>query len=168
MASRKKVPPADLVVTVRKGLPSDAPLIAAFNQRLAEESEGRRLDPDIIGPGVDAVLADPNKGVYWLAEVDGAVAGQLMITTEWSDWRNGWFWWIQSVFVAPAFRNRGVYRSLHTHVARVAQAAGDVRGLRLYVEHHNEKARATYERLGMTVTHYHLMETDWSGAVADA
>lgn len=166
MATHKKAASTERAIAIRTGQPNDAQLVAAFNQRLAEESEGRRLDPDIIGPGVEAILADPTKGTYYLAEIDGAVAGQLMITTEWSDWRNGWFWWIQSVFVAPAFRGHGVYRALHRHVEAIAKERGDVRGLRLYVEHDNARARSTYERLGMTVTSYLLMETDWSGAIS--
>ena len=156
--------PSD-AIRIRPAQPSDLDLIVRFNRRLAEESEGRSLDPEILRAGVRAVLEATDKGRYFVAEVDGAVAGQLMVTSEWSDWRNGWFWWIQSVYVDPAFRGRGVYRALHQHVERIARGRGDVRGLRLYVEEANHRARETYSRLGMRKTGYLLYETDWSFAV---
>src|SRR5688572_9099906 len=121
-------------VRVRAARPEDVAVIADFNQRLAEESEGRTLTPDTLRRGVAAVLGAPERGRYFVAEVDGRIAGQLLVTTEWSDWRNGWFWWIQSVYVEAQARRRGVYRRLHEEVERAARTSGDVCGLRLYVE----------------------------------
>ncbi len=155
-------------IAVRDATPADLDTIVDFNDRLAFESEGRRLNLAVIRPGVDAVLRDRAKGRYFVALVDGHLAGQLMLTTEWSDWRNGWFWWIQSVYVAAEFRSRGVYRTLHGHAEEAARAAGNVIGLRLYVEEENHRARATYERLRMKRTGYLLYETDWSNAIREA
>jgi GNAT superfamily N-acetyltransferase len=151
-------------LSIRRAEPVDADIIAAFNQAMAVETEGRRLDGATLAAGVRAVLRDPARGLYYLAERGGAVVGPLLLTYEWSDWRNGWFWWIQSVYVAPAARGGGVYRGLHEHVAALARAAGDVCGVRLYVDAGNAAAQAVYRRLGMAVTNYRLFETDWSGA----
>jgi ribosomal protein S18 acetylase RimI-like enzyme len=125
---------------------------------MARETEQRELDPARLTHGVEQGLADPAKGRYFVAELDGRVAGCLMVTTEWSDWRDGWFWWIQSVYVASDARGRGVYRALHDHVRVAARAAGDVVGLRLYVEKENARAQRTYQQLGMTETGYRLYE----------
>ena len=108
--------------------------------------------------GVAALLADPARGRVFVVDVDGAPAATLMITYEWSDWRNGFFWWIQSVYVAPAHRRRGLYRLLHEHVRDLAARTNGVYGLRLYVEHENRNAQATYRRMGMDETHYRLYE----------
>jgi len=105
-------------------------------------------------------LTDPTKGIYYVAEMEGAVVGQLMITYEWSDWRNGTIWWIQSVFVKPEFRRAGVFRSLFNHVRTLAQRREDVCTLRLYVYADNARARQSYERLGMSRTHYEIFELD--------
>src|SRR5262245_46547470 len=102
--------------TVRRAEPSDAAAITEFNRLMALETEGKALDVAVLSSGVRAVLADPNKGRYFLAEDSGVVVGQLMITLEWSDWRDGWFWWIQSVYVRPEARRQGVFRSLYHHV----------------------------------------------------
>ena len=118
----------------------------------------------MLGPGVRAVLGDAERGLYFVAESGGNLIGQMMVTREWSDWRNGWFWWIQSVYVKPEFRQHGVYRRLHEHVERTARATAGVCGLRLYVEHENERAQRVYERLGMARTTYRMFETDWSGS----
>lgn len=145
--------------TLRDARPSDHGTLVAFNQRLAEESEGKVLDAAVLGRGVARLFADPACGRYVVA-VDpnnDEIIGQLMITTEWSDWRNGYFYWIQSVYVAPAWRRRGVYRALHQHVVDDARARGDVVGVRLYVEPHNARAQQTYESLGMSKT-YNVME----------
>ena len=144
-------------VTIRDATPADAAVLADFNRRLALETESLDLDPATVERGVAAALADPAKGQYFVAELGGRVAGCLMVTREWSDWRDGEFWWIQSVYVAAEHRGRGVFRSLYAHVARLAEAAGAV-GLRLYVERENAAALATYARLGMTRTHYRMME----------
>jgi len=145
--------------TIRQGRPADAPTIVEFNRRMAMESEGKALDAAALTAGVTAALADPTrKGPYYLA-VDGAtILGQLQITFEWSDWRNGWFWWIQSVYVVAEARRMGVFRSLYEHVAALARRDPEVIGLRLYVERDNQQALKTYQRLGMDQTAYLLLE----------
>ena len=136
-------------LSLRRAVPADAPVVVEFNRLLARESEGKALDP--------AVLADPVRGLYFLAEDGGEVVGQTMVTTEWSDWRNGWIWWIQSVYVRPAHRRRGVFRALFEHVHRSARDAGVV-GLRLYVERANHVARQTYASMGLGPTGYVVLE----------
>jgi GNAT superfamily N-acetyltransferase len=145
-------------VIVRAALPRDAPLIADFNRRLAVESEGRELDPDTLDRGVRALLDDPSRGRYWVAERSGEPVGQCLVTTEWSDWTNGRYWWFQSVYVEPAHRGAGVFRALWEHVESAARAAGDVASLRLYVEEENALARAVYEKLGMAESGYLVYE----------
>ena len=145
-------------LTIRHGLPDDAALVAEFNRLLAEETEGKVLDRVILTAGVRAVLADPHKGRYYLAERDGAVVGQMMLTYEWSDWRNGWIWWIQSVYVRRDARRGGVFRALYEHVVTAARADPGVAGLRLYVERENHAAQQTYLRLGMQWTSYQMLE----------
>ncbi len=125
---------------------------------MAEETEGRPLDPNIIGPGVLALLNDADKGRYWVAEANGEVVGQIMVTYEWSDWRNGSLWWIQSVYVHPDHRRSGVFSALYHRVEAIAQK-NDACGLRLYVEHNNERAQETYKALGMINPNYLVMET---------
>src|SRR5438105_2310221 len=115
-------------LTLRRATLADAPVIAEYNQRLAHETEGRSLDPPVIAAGVRAVLSDPERGRYFVAERDGAVVGQLMITTEWSDWRNGWIWWIQSVYVRMDARRQGVFRALYEHALAAARGEPQVVG----------------------------------------
>ena len=150
--------PEPLAFSLREASADDADTIIAFNQALARESEGKELDREILGRGVRRLLDEPLLGRYFVA-VDGQdhVIGQIMITTEWSDWRCGHFYWIQSVFVAPEQRRRGVYAALHRHVVAHARSRGDVVGVRLYVEPDNVRAQKTYESLGMTKT-YNVME----------
>lgn len=143
---------------VRPARPSDHAALCAFNQAMALESEGRELDADTLARGVRAVLDDPSRGRYLVAERDGRVVGQLMLTFEWSDWRNGLFWWIQSVYVEPSARRSGVYRALHERVLTLARESGEACGVRLYVEVENHVARATYERLGMQPCRYGMYE----------
>ena len=145
-------------ISIRQAVGSDAPLIADYNQRLAQETEGLRLNPTCVRAGVAALLKDPAKGVYFVAEVDQAVVGQLMITYEWSDWRNGNLWWIQSVYVAEPFRGSGVFRALFNHVFNLANAQPEVSGLRLYMDAHNSRARQAYEGLGLKQTNYQVFE----------
>jgi GNAT superfamily N-acetyltransferase len=128
---------------------ADAPVIAEFNRRLAAETEHKVLDPGVLRPGVEAVLADPNKGLYFVAEESAEVLGQISVTYEWSDWRNGWWWWIQSVYVRDSARRRGVFRALYDHVYQAAQRDTTVVGLRLYAERDNRPAHRTYEQMGM-------------------
>lgn len=128
---------------------------------MAWETERRRLPARRVRLGVTALLADPAKGSYFVAEMDGVVAGQLLITFEWSDWRNGTFWWIQSVYVAPEFRGRGVFKALYRFIHRRARTRPDVCGLRLYMDAHNDGARPVYERLGLKPTNYKVFELDF-------
>jgi GNAT superfamily N-acetyltransferase len=146
------------MITLRPATPADAATIAEFNIRLAWESESKSLEPAVIAAGVAACLADPAKGFYTLAERSGEVVGQTLITLEWSDWRNGWFWWIQSVYVRQDCRGLGVFRALFEHLHEDAKKRPDVIGLRLYVEAGNEQAQAVYKKLGMTETGYGLLE----------
>ncbi len=128
--------------------------------RLAYESEGLALDAVACRKGVEAVLGEPSRGFYLVAETSELVIGQILVTPEWSDWRNAFFWWLQSVYVLREFRGRGVFRSLYQHVAGMAREQGGVRGLRLYVHRENEAAEAVYLRLGMRRLDYVLMERD--------
>lgn len=143
--------------TVRPARPDDAEALVEFNFRMARETEDLTLDRDVLARGVRAALADANKALYFVAEVGGLPAGALMITHEWSDWRNGDLWWIQSVYVLPDYRKAGVFKALYRHVQQAARDAGAV-GLRLYVEKENAVAQQVYARLGMTMTHYAVME----------
>jgi ribosomal protein S18 acetylase RimI-like enzyme len=144
-------------IAVREARAADAEVIAEFNIRLARETEDTALEPAVVLSGVRRGIADPARARYFVAEVGGRVAGQLMLTKEWSDWRDGDIWWIQSVYVAAEFRRLGVFRRLFGHVESLAAAEG-VAGLRLYIEEHNEPARRTYESLGMITAHYRVME----------
>ena len=144
--------------TIRAAASADTETIASFNEAMATETEGKTLDPATIRAGVRGLFARPDLGFYVVAEDGGRIVGQLMITYEWSDWRNGVFWWIQSVYVRPEFRGKGIYRALHAHVRTMAKAAGVVCGFRLYVEKENAAAQETYRRLGMHETPYVLFE----------
>jgi GNAT superfamily N-acetyltransferase len=145
---------------IRPASIADAAQIADFNCRLAAESEDKHLDPATVLAGVEALLADSRHGRYFLAVDEPGVAGQLLITYEWSDWRNGQFWWIQSVYVAPDFRRRGVFSALLAHVRSLAQSRSDVCGLRLYVDNDNARAIAAYEARGLAPTSYSVMELE--------
>lgn len=145
-------------IPIRPATPADAGVIVEFNLLLAQESEGLTLDLTRLTPGVAAGLADPVKGRYFIAEQDGKILGQMMITYEWSDWRNGWFWWIQSVYVRPEARRQGVFRALFDHVQALARRDPEVIGLRLYVERENHNAQQTYLRLGLERTGYFVLE----------
>jgi ribosomal protein S18 acetylase RimI-like enzyme len=142
---------------VRRATLDDLDAIVTGNIRLAEESENIQLAESTLRPGVKALLDGRAPGEYWMAELDGRMAGQLLITHEWSDWRNCMVWWIQSVYVAPDLRRRGVLKALYEHVRREAQAAG-VGGLRLYVDNTNTRAQAVYAALGMKGDHYRVFE----------
>lgn len=144
-------------VIVRAARMQDAETIAEFNRRLAWETESIRLKSEIVEAGVRAVLEDSTKGGYFVACVEERVVGQIMHTFEWSDWRNGFLWWIQSVYVEGEFRGRGVFRSLFDHLKRAASEQAGV-GLRLYVEDHNHAAQEVYRKLGMTPGGYHVLQ----------
>jgi GNAT superfamily N-acetyltransferase len=125
---------------------------------MALETEGKRLAPKKISNGVAAVFADANKGFYVVAEAEGRIVGGLMVTYEWSDWRAGWFWWIQSVYILPEARGQRLYSRMYEFVKARAAAAGDVCGFRLYVENDNEHAKAVYDKVGMAASHYLMYE----------
>ncbi|MBI3821918.1 MAG: GNAT family N-acetyltransferase [Planctomycetes bacterium] len=155
---------------IRPARTTDAEVICEFNRRLAKETEHKDLDPTLLRPGVAAMLGDPRKGRYFVAErapspptplpqgARGEIVGQLGVTCEWSDWRNGNFWWIQSVYVSAEARRLGVFRKLYEHLLREARTQTDVIGVRLYVEHDNHAAQETYKKLGMVLTGYQVME----------
>jgi len=151
--------------TVRAAALSDLEFIVDSNARIAEETEHRVLDRALLVPGVRTLLSDPGKGRYFIAEESGRPLGQLMYTTEWSDWRNGDFWWIQSVYVRLEARRRGVFSLLYRHLERLAVATAGVCGIRLYMELHNKTALATYTRLGMIDSGYQVLEVDFRGPV---
>ena len=146
---------------IRTADTSDAATIARFNAAMALESEDVTLDLDVLSAGVAAALADSGKAFYLLSELDGVPVGQLMVTYEWSDWRNGWIWWIQSVYVEPERRRKGIYRGLYRRLEELAAEAGNVRGIRLYVMRENHVAKNTYESLGMRHSEYDLYETEF-------
>jgi GNAT superfamily N-acetyltransferase len=142
-------------ITIRIAAPEDAGALIEFNQAMALETEGKRLEPEKIGQGVRAVFRDEKKGFYVVAENDaGNIIGGLMITYEWSDWRNGWFWWIQSVYILPEGRGKKIYTRLYDFVKAKAEEERDVCGFRLYVDIENKHAQKVYEAVGMHASHY--------------
>ena len=147
-------------VTIRQAGPADAAVIAELNLRLAAETEGLRLDPATVEQGVTSLLHDRAKGIYFVAENAGQIIGQVMITYEWSDWRNGNIWWLQSVYVKKAFREKGIFRRLFEHLKREAESQQEVCTLRLYMHKENARARQSYARLGMKQTHYEVFELE--------
>jgi len=132
--------------------------LVAFNQAMALETEGKQLDEGVLIQGVARVFKDRSCGFYLVAEEGGQIIGGLLVTYEWSDWRNGWFWWIQSVYVTPEYRGKGVYSKLHEYVIEMARKNTDVRGLRLYVEKQNSVAQKVYRNIGMSETYYLMYE----------
>jgi len=136
----------------------DIPALADFNIAMARETENKILSPPKVKAGMREVIRRPDHGFYLVAELNGRIAGSLLITREWSDWRNGVFWWIQSVYVPPEFRKRGIYRALYDAVKARAKSNPEVCGFRLYVERNNSAARSVYSRLGMTETEYRIYE----------
>jgi len=148
-------------IVIREADPDDAARIVLFNQAMARETEGRELDRRVLGKGVEALLKDPSRGRYFVAVKGDEVVGQVMITTEWSDWRNGLVWWLQSVYVSKRHRREGVYRGLHDHV-REAALSEKVLGIRLYVERDNLAAQETYQALGMLASQYLMYEEMWA------
>ena len=153
---------------VRAATLADVERIAAFQQAMALETEGKMLDAVTLRQGIAAVFDAPEKGFYLVAVADNAEGGtapvvaSLLITYEWSDWRNATFWWIQSVYVDAGWRRRGVYRAMYDHVLGLARARGDICGIRLYVERTNAIAQRTYDSLGMHKSHYDLYEIDFT------
>ena len=143
---------------IRQATHDDIDTLAQFNSKMAFETEAVRLKPEVISAGVTGMIDNPQRGFYLVAEENGLIAASLMITTEWSDWRNGNFWWIQSVYVLPEFRRQGLYRKLYEQVRKLAAEDSHVCGFRLYVERNNRVAQQTYLALGMDETDYLMME----------
>ncbi len=148
-------------VSVRSAGSGDASLLIEFNLAMAMESEDKGLDRATLAAGVEHLIEHPLDGFYLVAELAGVPAGSLMVTYEWSDWRAGRFWWIQSVYVKPEYRRKGVYSALHRSVRERALSAPDTCGIRLYVERENAGAQATYASLGMSETAYRLYEEEF-------
>ncbi|HMM11905.1 MAG TPA: GNAT family N-acetyltransferase [Bacteroidales bacterium] len=143
---------------IRESTRSDIPVLHTFQLAMAQETEGLILDSDTLKRGITAVFDHPEKGKYYVAEIDKNVVGSLMITYEWSDWRCRTIYWIQSVYVLPDYRRRGVYRALYGHVRNLAETNEDIGGIRLYVDSQNHTAQQTYSRLGMNGDHYKVFE----------
>lgn len=143
---------------IRAAEPGDRDVLVDFARAMARETEDKDLDVATLRAGVAALLADPGRGRTFVVEESGRVVASLMLTREWSEWRNGEFWWIQSVYVAPDHRRRGHYRRLHEHVRALAASTACVCGIRLYVEVENGTAQATYRALGMEEAHYRIFE----------
>ncbi len=143
---------------IRLATKSDSENLIAFNQAMAMETENKRLDSDILSAGVLSIFEDDRKGFYVVAESGERIVGGLMITYEWSDWRSGWFWWIQSVYIEPEYRGQGIYSELYSFVKNRAREVGGVCGFRLYVEKDNRHAQDVYRKLGMEETYYQMFE----------
>lgn len=141
-------------MNIRLARREDARHFVEFNSAMAYETEGKTLDRTVVEPAVDAIFDDPNKGFYIVAEEDGEIVGGLLITYEWSDWRNAWWWWIQSVYIKPEARGKRVYSLLNNFVKEQAREAGNVYGIRLYVETENVHAQRVYEKVGMEQSNY--------------
>jgi GNAT superfamily N-acetyltransferase len=145
------------MISIRKAIPADAPAIIDFQLKMAWETEKISLAQETVTKGVNAVFTDKSRGQYFVAEADKQVVASLLITSEWSDWRNCNVWWFQSVYVMPGFRRKGIFRRMYDHVRDLAEIEG-VAGLRLYVETNNIRAKKTYEALGMSSGHYSFYE----------
>lgn len=145
-------------MNIRTARLDDVPVITDYNLRLAKETENLELDLPTVTAGVKALVSEASRGTYYVAEAEGKVMGQLCITYEWSDWRNGNIWWFQSVYVQQEFRGQGVFTALFEHIESLARANPEVCGLRLYMEQENHRARRAYGKLGMEQTHYQVFE----------
>jgi GNAT superfamily N-acetyltransferase len=152
---------SSMLISIRKAVRKDAPTLVEFNAAMALETENKTLSRDLLVKGVNAVFEKSSRGFYLIAEAQGMIAGALLITTEWSDWRNGDFWWIQSVYVRPEMRKKGVFRALFNYVLRLAKNTAGVCGCRLYTDCGNTIAKSTYLSLGMTETRYRLFELEF-------
>ena len=145
-------------ITYRDATRSDVARIVDFQVAMAAETEELSLDRKICGRGIEGLFEDPSRGRYFLAVADGRPVGSLMITYEWSDWRCGNVWWIQSVYVLPELRRQGIYAGLYQHVKRLAEVDASIKGIRLYVDQRNARAQEVYRRLGMNGEHYRVFE----------
>ena len=148
-------------IRIRRASVADAERIAEHNEAMARETENLELDRQRLRRGVEAALNDPTKGFYTVAVADGQAVGQMMVTFEWSDWRNATFWWLQSVYVQPEYRRRGIYRRLYEQVLDEAKSRQDICGVRLYVSKENVAAQRVYGRLGLKKANYEMCEVDF-------
>lgn len=148
-------------LSIRDALPQDVDTIVKFEVAMALETEGKQLDEGVLKSGVLTIIESPDKGFYLIATIGNIIVGVLMITYEWSDWRNGLFWWIQSVYVEEKWRRKGVYRKMHERVHNLAMLAETVCGIRLYVDRFNLIAKNTYHALGMTENNYDMYEINF-------
>jgi GNAT superfamily N-acetyltransferase len=151
-------PPTSAEITVRRATLADLDALAVFNTGIALETEGRRLDEGTLRAGLSRVLGDKTLGFYTIAETGGEVVGCTLITFEWSDWRNGMIWWIQSVYVAGHARGRGVFSAIHSRLDEESRITPGVLGFRLYVEEENHRAQEVYRRRGLDRTRYIVFE----------
>ena len=155
-------------ISIRPAVPSDLDHLVEFNTAMALETEGRTLDQSLLRAGVQGILGDPSRGFYLVGEIQEkgqpqpSVSGQLMITYEWSDWRNANFWWIQSVYVSTNWRRRGIFRELYQYTYDQVQERADACGLRLYVEQENKTALAVYTKMGLETSPYRMLERDFA------
>ncbi len=145
---------------IRAATKEDIPSLVDFNQKMADETEGKTLDAGVLTAGVAAVFENDSRGFYIVVEYDEGIVAGLMVTYEWSDWRNGWFWWIQSVYVVPEMRGQRLYSLMYARVKELAADAGNVVGFRLYVETENDNAQRVYEKVGMQRSHYLMFEEE--------
>ncbi|MBP3679838.1 MAG: GNAT family N-acetyltransferase [Bacteroidaceae bacterium] len=143
--------------TIVRGEVDDIESIVQFQAKMAMESEGTTLDKEKVTKGVTAAMNDESKGIYWVAKINGKAIGSLMVTREWSDWNNEWYWWIQSVYVLPDYRKHGVYKAMYSTLKEVAKE-NKVSQIRLYVDKTNHPAQQVYQRLGMHESHYLMYE----------
>jgi ribosomal protein S18 acetylase RimI-like enzyme len=148
-------------IHIRYGDLKDVEILCSFGIALAEETENKQLKSEVVSKGIRNHITDRDKGFYLVAECEDKTAGALMITLEWSDWRNGFFWWIQSVYVLPEFRRQGIFRKLYDKVKSLAEQEADVCGIRLYVDKDNQPALQTYKAMGMQETNYLLYELEF-------
>jgi ribosomal protein S18 acetylase RimI-like enzyme len=144
-------------IKIRKGKADDLDTLVGFMIAMAKETEDLSLQADVLKPGIKAALVDSHKGVYYIAEIEGKIAGSLMTTYEWSDWRNAWILWVQSVYTQPDFRGKGVYKALYQNLVSKVET-GEYAGIRLYVDKSNTNAQKVYEKLGMNGEHYKFYE----------
>jgi len=145
-------------VRIRKAKIEDLEIIVKFNYNLAKETEDKELNIETLTKGVGAILSDESKGQYYVYTINDKVVGQIMYTYEWSDWRNGMFLWVQSVYVDSEHRRKGIFKELYNHVKKICDDSEGIIGIRLYVEKENFNAKATYKSLGMQECNYHMYE----------
>ncbi len=150
------------MIIIRYANQDDATTIVNFNSAMAIETENKQLDSNTVNKGVNEILNNSDNGFYLIAESNSVPVGQLMLTKEWSDWRNGEFWWIQSVYVHPDNRGKGIYKQLYNEVTKLAKTEKNVCGIRLYVDKANTIAQQVYAKSGMEESKYLLFEEEWS------